>query len=156
MARRSGPHLLWWAAGVTTFAVGTFTEGFVTLFGWNAFLFRSWYIAGAHGHTTSRVKEFILTAWMQEHVMHCHWPWPEEHFRMAKLDGTVATAANKAVEERLVLLMEEELHPLRKKAAYEDAAAKVRKPALRHRQRIESVAVPCHAFHLIQIDRSRG
>ena len=45
--RRSGPHLLWWAAGVTTFAVGTFTEGFVTLFGWNAFIFRSWYIAGA-------------------------------------------------------------------------------------------------------------
>ena len=78
------------------------------------------------------------------------------HFRMVKLDETVATAANKAVEERLVLLMEEELHPLRKKAAYEDAAAKVRKPALRHRQRIESVAVPCHAFHLIQIDRSRG
>ena len=30
-----------------TFAVGTFTEGFVTLFGWNAFIFRSWYIAGA-------------------------------------------------------------------------------------------------------------
>ena len=45
--RRSGPHLLWWAAGVMTFAVGTFTEGFVTLFGWNAFIFRSWYIAGA-------------------------------------------------------------------------------------------------------------
>ena len=47
--------------------------------------------------------------------MHCHWPWPEGHFRMVELDGTVATAANKAVEERLVLLMEEELHPLRKK-----------------------------------------
>ena len=45
--RRTGPHLLWWTAGVMTFAVGTFTEGFVTLFGWNAFIFRSWYIAGA-------------------------------------------------------------------------------------------------------------
>ena len=34
------------------------------------------------------------------------------HFRMVKLDGTVATAANKAVEERLVLLMEEELESM--------------------------------------------
>lgn len=45
--RRGGPHLRWRAAGVMTFAVGTFTEGLVTLFGWNPFIFRSWYIAGA-------------------------------------------------------------------------------------------------------------
>lgn len=45
--RRSGPHLLWWAAGILVYGVGTFTEGFTTLFGWNEWVFRSWYISGA-------------------------------------------------------------------------------------------------------------
>lgn len=45
--RRSGPHLLWWAAGILLYGVGTFTEGFTTLFGWSEPVFRSWYIAGA-------------------------------------------------------------------------------------------------------------
>jgi len=44
---RRGTHLLWWAAGIMTFAVGTFTEGYVTLFGWNPGIFRAWYISGA-------------------------------------------------------------------------------------------------------------
>lgn len=42
-----GPHLLWWASGLLVYAVGTFTEGFVTLFGWHEAIFRVWYIAGA-------------------------------------------------------------------------------------------------------------
>lgn len=45
--RRSGPHLLWWAAGILIYGVGTFTEAFTTLFGWNEWVFRSWYISGA-------------------------------------------------------------------------------------------------------------
>jgi len=45
--RRSGPHLLWWAAGVFLYGVGTLTESLVTLLGWQEFLFRSWYISGA-------------------------------------------------------------------------------------------------------------
>jgi hypothetical protein len=45
--RRSGPHLLWWAAGVLTFAAGTLTEASVTVFGWHPVLFRAWYITGA-------------------------------------------------------------------------------------------------------------
>jgi hypothetical protein len=45
--RRSGPHLLWWAAGVFLYGVGTFTEAAVTLFGWHEALFRAWYISGA-------------------------------------------------------------------------------------------------------------
>jgi hypothetical protein len=45
--RRSGPHLLWWAAGILLYGVGTFTESFTTLFGWNEWVFRSWYISGA-------------------------------------------------------------------------------------------------------------
>lgn len=45
--RRSGPHLLWWAAGVMMFGVGTLTEASATLFGWHEVIFRSWYISGA-------------------------------------------------------------------------------------------------------------
>ncbi len=40
-------HLLWWAIGVAVYGVGTFTEAWTTLFGWNPFIFRSWYISGA-------------------------------------------------------------------------------------------------------------
>ncbi len=43
----TGTHLLWWAAGIFIYGVGTFTEGFVTLFGWNQAVFRAWYISGA-------------------------------------------------------------------------------------------------------------
>lgn len=45
--RRSGPHLLWWAAGLIIWAVGTGTEAAVTLFGWREGVFRAWYISGA-------------------------------------------------------------------------------------------------------------
>jgi hypothetical protein len=45
--RRSGPHLLWWGAGVLLYGVGTLTESLVTLFGWHEAFFRSWYISGA-------------------------------------------------------------------------------------------------------------
>lgn len=46
-ARRSGPHLLWWAIGVLLYGVGTITEASVSLFGWHEGLFRAWYISGA-------------------------------------------------------------------------------------------------------------
>jgi hypothetical protein len=45
--RRSGPHLPWWAAGILLYGVGTFTEGFTTLFGWSEAVFKAWYISGA-------------------------------------------------------------------------------------------------------------
>ncbi|UCC25665.1 MAG: hypothetical protein JSU98_00950 [Gemmatimonadales bacterium] len=45
--RRPAPHLLWWSAGILLFGVGTFTEAFTTLFGWNEGVFRAWYISGA-------------------------------------------------------------------------------------------------------------
>ena len=45
--RKSGPHLLWWAAGIAMYGVGTLTESLTTLMGWNEFVFRSWYISGA-------------------------------------------------------------------------------------------------------------
>ena len=45
--RRSGPHLLWWAAGILLYGVGTLTESLTTLLGWNEIVFRTWYISGA-------------------------------------------------------------------------------------------------------------
>ncbi|MDX1578124.1 MAG: hypothetical protein R3266_06555, partial [Gemmatimonadota bacterium] len=45
--RRSGPHLLWWGAGVLIYGLGTLTEAATTLFGWQEPIFRAWYISGA-------------------------------------------------------------------------------------------------------------
>jgi hypothetical protein len=45
--RRSGPHLLWWSAGIAVYGVGTLTESFTTLFGWHEPVFRAWYVSGA-------------------------------------------------------------------------------------------------------------
>jgi len=42
-----GLHLLWWGLGFVTFALGTFTEAWTSLFGWNPVIFRTWYIVGA-------------------------------------------------------------------------------------------------------------
>ena len=42
-----GPHLLWWGIGMVTYGIGTFTEAYTTLFGWQPLIFRSWYVAGA-------------------------------------------------------------------------------------------------------------
>jgi len=44
---KGGTHLLWWAIGTATYALGTATEATVTLIGWHAPLFRLWYISGA-------------------------------------------------------------------------------------------------------------
>lgn len=45
--QRGGPHLLWFAVGALTYAAGTITESWTTLFGWNEAMFRAWYITGA-------------------------------------------------------------------------------------------------------------
>jgi hypothetical protein len=42
-----GKHLLWWGLGMATYGVGTFTEAYTTILGWNPVVFRLWYIAGA-------------------------------------------------------------------------------------------------------------
>ena len=44
---RRSPHLLWWGIGLLTYAAGTITESVTTLFGWNEWVFRAWYITGA-------------------------------------------------------------------------------------------------------------
>jgi hypothetical protein len=40
-------HLLWWAIGIATYGVGTFTEAVTTLVGWQEPIFRAWYVSGA-------------------------------------------------------------------------------------------------------------
>lgn len=40
-------YLLWWGIGVVLYGVGTFTESFVSIIGWNEYIFRLWYISGA-------------------------------------------------------------------------------------------------------------
>lgn len=43
----AGPHLFWWGIGMVTYGMGTFTEAFTSLVGWNETVFRFWYVAGA-------------------------------------------------------------------------------------------------------------
>jgi hypothetical protein len=43
----AGPHLFWWGIGMVTYAMGTFTEAFTSLVGWNETVFRFWYVTGA-------------------------------------------------------------------------------------------------------------
>ena len=45
--RKPAPHLFWWALGIAVYGLGTLTESITTLFGWNEWVFRSWYISGA-------------------------------------------------------------------------------------------------------------
>jgi hypothetical protein len=40
-------HRWWWAVGIATYGVGTFTESLTTLLGWREPVFRAWYISGA-------------------------------------------------------------------------------------------------------------
>jgi hypothetical protein len=44
---RGGTHLLWWGIGLVLYGVGTLTEAATTIFGWNEWVFRVWYVTGA-------------------------------------------------------------------------------------------------------------
>lgn len=46
-AKPSVLYLFWWMFGVIMYGVGTFTEGFTTVFGWDPVVFKAWYISGA-------------------------------------------------------------------------------------------------------------
>ncbi|HPF37411.1 MAG TPA: hypothetical protein P5081_11565 [Phycisphaerae bacterium] len=45
--KKRGAHLLWWAAGVACYGLGTAIESSITVFGNSVFLTKSWFIAGA-------------------------------------------------------------------------------------------------------------
>ncbi|MDT8341904.1 MAG: hypothetical protein RQ751_10360 [Longimicrobiales bacterium] len=69
--RRSGPHLLWWAAGILLYGVGTFCESYTTLFGWNETVFRGWYISGAllGGAPLAQGTVYLLFSRRTAHVL---------------------------------------------------------------------------------------
>ena len=46
-AERGGTHLLWWGVGLILYGVGTLTESLTSIFGWNEWVFRAWYVTGA-------------------------------------------------------------------------------------------------------------
>jgi hypothetical protein len=46
-ARRKGAHLLLWGTGMVFYAIGGFCEWYYGFFGWNALIYRMWYLFGA-------------------------------------------------------------------------------------------------------------
>jgi hypothetical protein len=40
-------YLMWWCIGAFLFGIGTLTEAYTGLFGWNNFILKAWYISGA-------------------------------------------------------------------------------------------------------------
>ncbi len=46
-AKGGGLHLLWWGIGMVTYGLGTFTEAYTSILGWDPTVFRIWYVAGA-------------------------------------------------------------------------------------------------------------
>ncbi len=43
----SARYVMWWMIGVGLFGLGTLTEAWTTVFGWQEPVFRTWYVAGA-------------------------------------------------------------------------------------------------------------
>ncbi len=64
-------HLLWWAIGIATYGVGTFTEATTTLIGWNEPTFRAWYISGAllGGAPLAQGTVYLLLGRRTAHVL---------------------------------------------------------------------------------------
>jgi hypothetical protein len=46
-AERRKPHLLLWGLGMVFYGIGGFCEAYFGAFGWNALIFRMWYLFGA-------------------------------------------------------------------------------------------------------------
>lgn len=45
--RPQAAYLLWWCIGAFLFGIGTLTEAYTGVFGWNDFVLKAWYISGA-------------------------------------------------------------------------------------------------------------
>jgi hypothetical protein len=54
LARKKGAHLLLWGTGMVFYGIGGFCEFYYGFFGWNALIFRLWYLFGA----------ILVAAWM--------------------------------------------------------------------------------------------
>jgi hypothetical protein len=46
-AKKGATYLFWWGMGIVMYGIGTFAESVTTLFGWQEWAFRLWYITGA-------------------------------------------------------------------------------------------------------------
>jgi len=46
-AEKKRPHLMLWGIGMVFYAIGGFCEGYYGAFGWNALVYRAWYLFGA-------------------------------------------------------------------------------------------------------------
>lgn len=64
-------HLFWWTAGVLCYGLGTFTEGWVGLFGWSEGAFKAWYILGAllGGFPLAQGSVYLMFPKRTAHVM---------------------------------------------------------------------------------------
>jgi hypothetical protein len=64
-------HLLWWAIGIATYGVGTFTEAATTVAGWNEPTFRAWYISGAllGGAPLAQGTVYLLLSKRTAHIL---------------------------------------------------------------------------------------
>jgi hypothetical protein len=64
-------HLLWWAIGIATYGVGTFTEAATTIAGWNEPTFRAWYISGAllGGAPLAQGTVYLLLSKRTAHIL---------------------------------------------------------------------------------------
>jgi hypothetical protein len=69
--RRSGPHLLWWAAGIAAYGLGTALESAITLNGNTIALTKAWYIAGAllGGYPLAQGTVYLLLQRRTAHVL---------------------------------------------------------------------------------------
>ena len=70
-AERGGLHLLWWGLGLILYGVGTATEALTTMFGWNEWVFRAWYITGAlcGGAPLAQGTAYLLLKRRTAHVL---------------------------------------------------------------------------------------
>jgi hypothetical protein len=71
MARRTGPHLLWWGFGIAVYGLGTAFEAAVTLTGNSVALTKAWYIAGAllGGYPLAQGSVYLLLPRRTAHAL---------------------------------------------------------------------------------------
>ena len=69
--QRGGTHLLWWGVGLVLYGVGTLTESLTTIFGWNEWVFRAWYVTGAlcGGAPLAQGTVYLLLDRRKAHVL---------------------------------------------------------------------------------------
>ncbi len=64
-------YLAWWTFGVAAYGVGTLTESLTTLFGWDPWVFRAWYVSGAllGGFPLAQGTVYLLMKKQTAHVL---------------------------------------------------------------------------------------